>query len=96
MIPIHELLSRIHWDKEFGKGDFAVGYYDRVEDTIVRIPFREIIFEQDSRFIFQVLDIDGVAHTVPLHRIMEVYKNGELIWRRDRHAGLQNTDKNNL
>ena len=31
MIPIQELLSRIRWDESFGKGDFEIGYYDRVD-----------------------------------------------------------------
>ena len=28
MQPIHELLHRIKWDLEFGKGEFALGYDD--------------------------------------------------------------------
>lgn len=83
MIPIHELLNRIHWDKEFGQGDFVVGYYDRVEDRIVRVPLREIFFEPDDHFSFDLLDHDGVLHSIPLHRIKEVYKDKELIWHRE-------------
>jgi len=83
MIPIHELLNRIHWDKEFGQGDFVIGYYDRVEDRIVRVPLREIFFEPDDHFSFDLLDHDGVLHSIPLHRIKEVYKDKELIWHRE-------------
>ncbi|MBW1963074.1 MAG: DUF504 domain-containing protein, partial [Deltaproteobacteria bacterium] len=25
MIPVHELLNRIRWDKDFGKGSFEIG-----------------------------------------------------------------------
>lgn len=84
MIPIHELLNRIHWDKEFGQGDFVIGYYDRVEDAIIRIPLREIFFRSDDHFAFDIIDHDGVQHSIPLHRIREVYKDNELIWHRDR------------
>ena len=83
MIPIHELLNRIRWDKEFGQGDFVIGYYDRVAERIVRVPLREIFFEPGDHFSFDLLDHDGVLHSIPLHRIKEVYKNKELIWRRE-------------
>ena len=84
MIPIHELLSRIHWDKTFGQGEFIIGYYDRVEDTIIRIALREILVRPDDHFAFDIIDQDGVLQTIPLHRIREVYKDGELIWQRKR------------
>jgi len=84
MIPIHELLNRIRWDKEFGQGDFVIGYYDRVEDTIIRTPLREILIEPDDHFAFDIIDHDGVLQSIPLHRIREVYKDNELIWHRDR------------
>jgi len=40
MLPIHELLNRIRWDKEFGRGDFRIGYYDSIEDRLIRVPLR--------------------------------------------------------
>ena len=82
MIPIHELLSRIRWDRQFGEGDFVIGYYDRVEDAVVRVPMRELFFQPDNHFAFDLIDQDGALHSVPLHRIREVYKNGKLIWHR--------------
>jgi len=82
MIPIHELLSRIRWDRQFGEGDFVIGYYDRVEDAVVRVPMRELFFQPDNHFAFDLIDRDGVLHSVPLHRIREVYRNDKLIWHR--------------
>ena len=82
MIPIHELLSRIRWDRQFGEGDFVIGYYDRVEDAVVRVPMRKLFFQPDNHFAFDLIDQDGALHSVPLHRIREVYKNGKLIWHR--------------
>ena len=84
MIPIHELLSRIHWDKQFGQRDFVIAYYDKVEDCLVRIPLREILFKPDDHFSFDLIDQNGVLHSIPMHRIREVYKDGERIWSRGR------------
>ena len=83
MIPIHELLSRIRWDKAFGQADFIIGYYDRVEDRIVRVPLRELYFEPDDHFSFDLIDHQGALHSIPLHRIKEVRRDGELIWHRE-------------
>ena len=83
MIPLHELLNRIRWDREFGKGDFVIGYHDRVDDRIIRVPLREIFFELDDHFSFELIDHDNVLHNIPLHRIKEVYKDGKLIWHRE-------------
>ena len=83
MIPIHELLNRIRWDREFGQGDFVIGYHDRLDDRIVSVPLREIFFESDDHFSFDLIDHDDVLHSIPLHRIKEVYKDGKLIWHRE-------------
>jgi uncharacterized protein (UPF0248 family) len=82
MTPIHELLSRIRWDRQFGQGHFVIGYYDRVEDSVLRVALRELLFQPDNHFAFDLIDRDGVLHTIPLHRIREVYKDGKLIWQR--------------
>ena len=86
MIPIQDLLHRIQWDSEFGKGEFVLGYYDRVEDRIVRVPFRRVHFEKGERFMFEAVEDDGSVHGVPLHRVREVWRNGELIWHRETAA----------
>jgi uncharacterized protein (UPF0248 family) len=83
MIPVQDLLHRIQWDSEFGSGEFVVGYYDRVEDRIVRVPFRRVCFEKGEHFSFEAVEDDGAVHSVPLHRVREVWRNGELIWRRE-------------
>lgn len=83
MIPIHELLSRIRWDREFSKGEFVIGYYDRIDNRIIEIPLQSIYFEENDHNNFQLCDNQGQSHTIPLHRIKDVYKNGELIWHRE-------------
>lgn len=82
MIPIQELLNRIRWDVQFAQGEFEIGYFDRVEDRIIRVPFREVYFDTDDDFAFQATDDDGVIRSIPLHRVKEVVKDGELIWHR--------------
>jgi uncharacterized protein (UPF0248 family) len=83
MIPIQEVLNRIRWDAQYAQGEFEIGYYDRVEHRIIRVPFREVFFDTDDNFAFQVTDADGVAHSIPLHRVKEVVKDGALIWHRE-------------
>jgi uncharacterized protein (UPF0248 family) len=82
MIPIQDLLRRIQWDAEFGRADFEIGYFDRVTRGIVRVPFRFVRFETGERFAFDAVEEDGSVHSVPLHRVREVWRNGESIWRR--------------
>ncbi len=83
MIPIQDLLHRIRWDAEFARGEFAIGYYDRVGHRIVRVPFRRVQFESGQHFCFEAVEDDGTVHTVPLHRVREVWREGNLIWRRE-------------
>ncbi len=83
MIPIHELINRIRWDKEFARGQFTLGYYDRLADRIVLVPFESVYFDQQDHFGFQVVDAEGEVHSVPFHRVKQVYKDGELIWHRE-------------
>jgi uncharacterized protein (UPF0248 family) len=82
-MPIHELLNRIRWDTKFGQADFEIGYYDRVEDRIIHVPMREIFFETGDHFAFDLYDKEGELHSIPLHRVKEVIRNGELIWHRE-------------
>jgi uncharacterized protein (UPF0248 family) len=82
MIPIQDLLHRIRWDPDFGRGEFLIGYYDRLRRCVVQIPFARIQFEPGDHFSFTAVEADGSLHQVPLHRIREVHRNGDLIWQR--------------
>ncbi|MDR9500474.1 MAG: DUF504 domain-containing protein [Desulfurivibrionaceae bacterium] len=82
MIPIQKLLSRIRWDEDFGKGDFVVGYYDRVADEIRAVPFQEILWDQDHHASMQLKGMDGAICAIPWHRVRRVWKDGQLIWQR--------------
>ncbi|MDH4285248.1 MAG: DUF504 domain-containing protein [Gallionellaceae bacterium] len=82
MIPLHELLSRIRWDAEFGRGEFRIGYLDHQRDELVTVPLQEVRPDAESHFCFNVTDEEGVVHSVPYHRVKEVWKDGALIWQR--------------
>jgi uncharacterized protein (UPF0248 family) len=82
MIPIRELLSRIRWDPQFGRGSFTIGYYDRIRKRVVRVPLTRIGFDPGGRTWIEAVEEDGSAHAVPHHRIREVYRDGKLIWQR--------------
>ena len=86
--PIHELLNRIRWDKEFGRADFIIGYHDRISGKIERVPFTRLAFPADDHFRFVVVDEEGAVHNIPYHRVREVFRDGALIWHRD-DKGLQ-------
>jgi uncharacterized protein (UPF0248 family) len=83
MIPLHELLSRIYWDPEFGRGEFKIGYLDHLRDELVYVPLGEARPEADSHYCFEVMDENDVVHSVPYHRVKEVWKDGALIWHRE-------------
>jgi uncharacterized protein (UPF0248 family) len=85
MIPIHQLLNRIHWDREFGAAAFEIGYYDRLRAGIVRVPLaaeEAIVVRSGGQVLLPLPGEDGLLHSVPLHRIREVFRNGLLIWQR--------------
>jgi len=82
MTPIHELLSRIRWDRGFAKGRVELGYFDRVAKQIIRVPFRRLSFPSARRNVFELVDAAGMRRRIPLHRVREVRIDGRVIWRR--------------
>lgn len=83
MKTIRELLDQIRWDPRLAESHFEIAYYDRVEDQLIRLPFNKISVASEDHYFFQFIDADGAGHSVPLHRIKSVYKDGELIWHRE-------------
>lgn len=81
MQPIHQLLSRIRWDETF-TGDFELAYADRSREELVRLGLTNIEFEKGNSFSFTALGPDKLYHDIPYHRVREVYRDGELIWKR--------------
>jgi len=86
MIPLLDLLNRIRWDKDFGRSRFDLGYYDRLEDRIITVPFQQVILNEGDHFAFQLINSEGECLSIPLHRVRQVYKDGALIWERPKKA----------
>jgi uncharacterized protein (UPF0248 family) len=82
MTPSQDLLNRIRWDTEFARGHFELGYFDRVEGRVVAVPFKSVEFLKEFPGIFGLVDGEGRFHHVLYHRVREVWKDGECIWRR--------------
>ncbi|MHC1729035.1 MAG: DUF504 domain-containing protein [Syntrophobacteraceae bacterium] len=82
MIPVKDLLSRIRWDNEFGNRSFEIGYLDHVLQRIIRVPFRDLHFQEGNHFSFRLEDNLGEEMVIPFHRIREIYRDGSLIWQR--------------
>lgn len=82
MMPIHTLLARIRWDPDFGRGRWEIAWLDRARIGLVRMPLEELRTQPGVRFVFDVIDADGVTHSVPYHRVREVRRNGEVVWSR--------------
>jgi uncharacterized protein (UPF0248 family) len=87
VITIRELLNRIHWDREYGRGDFAIGYFDRLAQRIIVVPLGNVRFQPDDHDSLVLNDAAGEPLAIPLHRVYEVYRNGELIWHREVREG---------
>jgi uncharacterized protein (UPF0248 family) len=81
MQPLHDLLHRIKWDPQFGRGRFALSYYDRLAHEARVVPFASIGLDPGA-FSFSFSDGDGEIAHIPLHRVRAVYKDGVVIWQR--------------
>jgi len=86
MQPIHELLARIRHDRQFGKGRFEIGYFDRHEGTTQRVAFNRVTFPEGRRGVFEVMDESGQVRRIPFHRVREVWRDGRIIWQRPAQA----------
>ena len=82
MQPIHELLSKIHWDPNF-KGAFEIAFDDHMKPELEHVPVNHMRFDATDRFTFRAFDKEGNLVSIPFHRIVKVYRDGRLIWSRD-------------
>ena len=52
MVPLHDLLSRINWDPEFGRGEFRIGYHDNILGELAYVPLPEVRQEEGDHCCF--------------------------------------------
>ncbi|MGO8858955.1 MAG: DUF504 domain-containing protein [Steroidobacteraceae bacterium] len=82
MIPIHELLARIRWDPAFGRGEFVIGYLDHDTSELRHAALRDARPDPENPSMLDIVDEHGLVVSLPLHRIRQVLRNGEVIWQR--------------
>lgn len=92
MQPLQELLHRITWDPVFGKGEFALGYEDRVAHEEKIVPFASTRIDPKRPDTFSFDDEEGIVAHIPLHRVRAVYKDGVVIWRRPSRAAAPRSE----
>ena len=78
MQPIKDLLNKIKWDKRENPEQYTIFYFDRIEKTLIGIPYTKIKRLEGS---FMVLDNEEESN-IPLHRIRKVMKNNIVVWER--------------
>jgi uncharacterized protein (UPF0248 family) len=81
MQPIRELLNQIRWDPNFS-GEFEIAFVDHTKPELERVAVRELHFDPNDKFAFELRAPDGQQVAIPLHRIQRVYRDGRLIWSR--------------
>ena len=82
MTPLQDLLTRIRWDPQFGRGVYEITYIDRFTRQEVRLPLGKSSIAQGISGGLQLNLDNGETPYIPLHRIRKVYRNCELIWER--------------
>jgi uncharacterized protein (UPF0248 family) len=82
VIPIHALLARIRWDPHFARGHWEIAYLDRARPGLVRLPLDAVRTQAHIGFVFDVLDEEGVARSIPYHRVRQVFQDGKIVWSR--------------
>ena len=75
MISIFNLLNKIKWDKNLNQKDYKIKYQDRILNKLIELDFENIKEINKEFIIFN-------DKNIPLYRIKEVRKKGELIWSR--------------
>ena len=79
MQAIKSLLNQLKWDKKLDSSEFSFFYLDRISQKLIEIKYDNIKRIEDNII---VLERDGEETFIPLHRIKQVKKKGELVWKR--------------
>ena len=78
MITIKNLLNKIKWNKRENPKEYAIFYYDRILDKLMKIPYTKIKRLEGS---FMVLN-NKEETNIPLHRVKKVMKKDVMVWER--------------
>jgi len=77
MQPIKDLINKIKWDKRESPKDYSLIYIDLGKK-------KELSYTDIKRLEgnFMIIERNNEETEIPLHRIREVKKRGEIIWKR--------------
>ena len=75
MQSIKDLLNQIRWSEKENPEDYEIAYLDRILQQEIKIKFKNISKIEDN---FMIIN----ETSIPLHRIVKVFKKGKLIWER--------------
>ena len=77
MQTIKDLINKIKWDKRENPEDYSLIYIDLGKK-------KELLYTTIKRLEgnFMIIERKGEEIEIPLHRIREVLKKGEVIWKR--------------
>jgi hypothetical protein len=46
---------------------FELGYHDRVENRIMRVPIHDVVFPEENSRVFELIGDDGQSIRIPFH-----------------------------
>lgn len=74
MMNVKDFLNKIKWSGKFKPEELTVYYLDRIKNKLIEIDYKDLKIEGD----FIILE----DTQIPLHRIKEIRRKGEIIWKR--------------
>lgn len=81
---IDELLNKIRWNEEYLNYRFEIGYIPEGVSKIVLVDFSEMEFGEKDTEAFQLKSNSGRnGEWIPFDSVVDVYKNGLLLWHKD-------------
>ena len=79
MQPIKSLLNKIKWDNREKPEDYTIFYFDRISKTLIKLDYIDIKRFEDN---FIIIEKNDEEINIPMHRIREVRKSNEVVWKR--------------
>jgi uncharacterized protein (UPF0248 family) len=79
MQPLRELINKIKWDKKENPDDYVFYYEDRKLKKLLPLRFNNI---EKIENIFMIVVKENKETYIPMHRVKEVRKKDEVVWKR--------------
>ncbi|MBS3112307.1 DUF504 domain-containing protein [Candidatus Woesearchaeota archaeon] len=85
MIFILDLLTKIQWDKKENPEDYTICYFNISENNLKELKFDKI---KEINKLFIIFEKGNKEFQLPVHRIREVRKDKEIVWKREEGSTL--------